>query len=218
MRGGPAVLALVAVLAAGTARAGDPAPASGPFFGVHAGYGVPRGDVARGGPAVDAVVQHKVPLGIDLGYRFNRWVWGDLFFDLAPGSAASALCAGGASCSASDFRLGAAVLFRLAPRSWLDPWLGVGLGIEVLNAKGYDAATAAPREWSWFGYELPFVEAGVDVAMSDRISVGPWASLTIARFTKESIKPSGGTTLTGTIQDRATHRWLSAGLKATLRL
>jgi hypothetical protein len=218
MRRGSAVVALLALVVTGTVRAEDLAPAAGPFFGVHAGFGVPRGDIARSGPPVREVMEHKVPLGIDLGYRFNRWVWGELFFDLGPGSAASALCARDTSCSASDFRLGVAVLFRLAPRALLDPWLGVGIGIEVLNAKGFDATTGARLEWSWFGYELPFVEAGVDVAVSDRISVGPWGSLTLARFTKESIKPSGGTTVSGSIDDRATHRWLSAGLKATLRL
>lgn len=196
----------------------DPPPASGPFFAARAGFGLPRGDVARAGPPVDDLVRRKVPLGIEIGYRFGRRLWGELFFDLAPASAASALCSGDASCSASDARLGLGVLLRLAPASRVDPWLGIGAGVEVMNAEGLNAATGTQHEWSWFGFELPYVEAGVDVAVSDRISVGPWVSATVARFTSESVRPSGGSTTSGAVDDRATHGWLSAGLKGTLRL
>ncbi len=216
MRGGLAGLALLA-LAGAPARA-DPPATAGPLFGVHAGFGVPYGDIARGGPRLEDVVERKVPLGLEIGYRFDRRFWAELFFEVAPGAAASSLCAAGTSCRASDVRLGLAVLFRIAPRAWLDPWLGVGVGIEVMNAKGYDAAAAAPFEWSWFGYELPFAEAGVDVAVTDRIGVGPWVSATVARFTSDSVEPVGGTTASGAIQRRATHGWLSGGVKATLKL
>ena len=60
-----------------------------------------------------------------------------------PRSAASrALRRRAPSCSASDVRLGVALLSGSLPGARLDPWLGVGVGVEVLNARGYDAATA----------------------------------------------------------------------------
>lgn len=212
----PVVLALLA-LAAGSARAEPPA-AAGPFFAIHAGYGVPNGDIARAGPPLEDFVERKLPLGVEIGYRFNRRIWGELFFDLAPGEAAAALCPEGVSCSASDVRLGVGMLVRLAPHARLDPWLGVGVAVEVLNAEGFNAAAGARYEWSWFGFELPYVEAGVDVAVSDRVSVGPWISATLARFTSESVRPAGGGTDSGKVEDRANHGWLTAGLKATLKL
>jgi hypothetical protein len=217
MRALPPVLLALVALAASPARARDPVASAGPIFALRAGLGVPGGDVARGGPAVRDLVERKFPLGLEIGYRFGRRVWGELAFELAPASAASALCAGAASCSASDARIALAVLLRLAPRSVLDPWIGVGVGVEVMNAEGLDAATSSEVEWSWAGLELPLVEAGVDVAITDRVAVGPWASLTLARFTSESIEAGGGTR-SGKIQDRASHRWLSGGLKATLKL
>jgi hypothetical protein len=216
MRARAPVLAAL-LLVTPSARAEPPARA-GPFFGIHGGYGVPRGDVARGGPRIEDVVERKTPLGIDLGYRFSPRLWGQLFFDLAPASAAPELCTAGVSCSASDVRLGLGVLFRLAPRARLDPWLGAGIAVEVMNAEGLNVAQGARYEWSWFGFELPFVEAGIDLAVSDRVALGPFVSGTFARFTSESVRPEGGATSSGGIKQRTNHGWLSAGLKATLKL
>jgi hypothetical protein len=214
----PLVLALS--LAAPPALGDAPAAAtSGPFFGVRAGLAVPYGDVAQGGPRLEDFVDRKIPLGIELGYRFHRRFWGELFFDLAPASAASELCAGDVDCSASNFRLGLAFLLRLAPRASVAPWLGAGVGVEVLNVEGRNAeAGGVPYEWSWFGLELPFLEAGVDLAVTERFTLGPWISATIARFTSDSARASGGETVSGAVADRAQHGWLSGGIKATLHL
>jgi hypothetical protein len=218
MRRLPVVLALLA--GALPARPEVPAAASaGPFFGLRAGIALPYGDVAQDGPRVEDLVDRKFPLGLELGYRFHQRIWGELFFDLAPASATSELCAGGAECSASDFRVGIAFLVRLAPRAFLDPWLGAGVGIEVLNVEGRNAAAGgAPYEWSWFGLELPFVEAGVDVAVTTRLAIGPWISATLARFTSDSARASGGDTVSGAVASRAWHGWYSGGIKATLHL
>jgi opacity protein-like surface antigen len=212
----PVLLALL-TLAAGAAQAEPPAPA-GPFFGLRAGYAIPDGDVARGGPAVEDFAPRKFPLGIELGYRFNRRLWSEVFFEVSPAKAASALCPAGVSCSASDVRLGVGILLRLAPTSWIDPWLGVGAAVEVLNAEGRNVAAGARYEWSWFGFELPYAEAGVDFAVADRVSVGPWISATVARFTSASIRAEGAGTDSGKIDDRAGHSWFAAGLKGILKL
>jgi hypothetical protein len=218
MRALPRVLlAIVALAAASPARAKDAVASSGPIFALRAGLGVPTGDIARGGPAVHDVVERKIPLGLEIGYRIGQRIWGELIFELAPARAASDLCIGGVDCFASDARIGLAVLFRLAPRSLVDPWVGVGVGVEVMNAQGWNSATSSEFEWSWAGLELPFVEAGLDVRVSQRVVVGPWASMTVARFTSESIEAGSGTT-SGKIHDRATHGWLSGGIKATLKL
>jgi hypothetical protein len=219
MRAGPVLVAALLLAATWPAQAQQgTAPAAGPFVAVYGGLGLPYGDIAGDGPALDEVVERKIPLGVELGYRFNRRVWGELFFELAPGTAAEALCAGGVECSASDFRTGLAFLFRIAPKAWLDPWIGVGVALEVLNAEGQNAAAGTPYEWSWFGLELPFATAGIDFAVSDRVGIGPWATASLARFTSDSARPVGGGTVSGSVADRAQHSWLSAGVKATLRL
>jgi hypothetical protein len=195
-------------------------PERGPIFALRAGYAVPSGDLVRGGGAVSQVADRKYPLGFQLGYRLTRRIWAQLGFELAPASPAARLCAGGTSCSASDARLGAEVVLRLLPGARVDPWLAAGAGVEVLNAAGRDEAstTGVRTEWSWAGLDLPYLEAGADVAVTDRIGVGPWASVSFARFTSDSAKVEGGTELSGAVPGRTVHRWYAGGLQATLKL
>ena len=212
-----ALLALAPIAAAAELA---PPPERGPIFSVRAGHGVPAGDAVRGGPAVSEIAERKFPLGFELGYRLTRRFWAQLAFELAPATPASPRCAAGTSCSASDVRFGAELMVRLLPGGRVDPWLAAGAGVEVLNAAGRDPAAATPArtEWSWAGLELPFLEAGADVAISDRIGVGPWGSISFVRFTSDSAKVEGAAEVSGAVRGRAVHRWLSGGLQATLKL
>lgn len=212
-------LVLLALLASAPAPAQEPIPVapSGPVFALRGGVGVPSGRVALAGPDVADVVSRKVPVGVELGYRFGRRIWALLHFELAHATPASGICATATSCSASDLRFGAQLALRLFPGKRLDPWIGAGIGAEVLELEGKDRASGAELEQSWAGVELPFVEAGVDLALGDRIAIGPFASLSFVRFTSETTRGAGGK-VSGTVQGRAQHRWLGAGLRATLKL
>jgi hypothetical protein len=215
------LLAVLALLAAALPVRGEPPVTAtrGLFVGLRAGVSLPYGDLQQDGPRLEDVVEATLPLGLELGYRLHRRLWTELVLDVAPGRAASDLCAEGVDCDAADFRLALAFLLRLAPGAFLDPWLGAGIGVEVLNVEGRNAAAGGVRyEWSWFGLELPFVEAGLDWAVTRRFTVGPWLSVTIARFTSDSARPAGGETASGEIEARARHGWYSGGLKATLHL
>lgn len=190
----------------------------GPFAALRAGLGGPWGDIADGGPRVSDYADAKLPLGFELGYRLGRRLWTELYFELAPARAARALCAGGAACSASDVRLGLAAIVRLAPGARLDPWVALGAGIEVMNAKGRDAATGEITAVSWAGVEAPVLEAGLDVALSDYAGVGPWLSASLSHFTTGSARDAEGDTSAGRIEARGRHGWISGGVKLTLRL
>lgn len=214
------VAAVVLTLAA-PAAAAEPRPAErGPILSLRAGYGVPAGDTVRGGPPVSDVVERKFPLGLELGYRLTRRLWAQLAMELAPATPAAALCAGGTSCSASDVHLGLQLVVRLLPGARLDPWVSAGAGVEVLYATVRDAARTGPgrTRWSWAGVELPYVEVGADLALSRWLAVGPWASLSFVRFTSDSVRAEGADEVSGAVHGRTVHRWLSAGLQATLRL
>jgi opacity protein-like surface antigen len=217
-----AALAALALLAPALARAEEATPLleSGPIFALRVGYGVPSGETeaAGAGHPLSALVEAKVPLGFELGYRLSRRFWVELHFDFAPAKPAAALCADGASCSATDARVGAQLQLRLVPGGWIDPWIGAGVGAEVLKVAGREPTSGAHVEWTWAGVEVPFVEAGADVAVSERIGVGPWASLTLARYTSESVKVESGAAVGAGIHARASHGWLAGGLQATLRL
>jgi hypothetical protein len=149
-------------------------------------------------------------------------VWGELYVEVAPAEMSSRSCASGDSCSASNFHAGLALQLRLAPAAWIDPWIGIGAGVEVLSVTPSErdpvaAPGGTPRRWA--GIELPLVEAGVDLAVTDRISLGPYASVTFAQYTSVARRPAGGgSSDTSAVDERVTHRWMQAGLKMTLRL
>jgi hypothetical protein len=211
----PRLLALVALLLTASGALADTPPRRGPLIGARLGWAIPQGDVARAGPALEDVVDGALPIALDLGYRFNRRIWGQLYIAAAPATAASAFCSG--DCSAADVRFGVEILLRLAPGASLDPWIGIGAGIELLQVEGAEAAGGTRREWNWAGIEIPF-EAGLDVALGNRLSLGPYLSVAVAQFTAASVRPAGGSTPSESVKNRATHAWLAGGLKATLRL
>lgn len=214
MRAWPALLLVLAAAPAAAQREGDD---TGLVLGLRAGYGVPFGDLSRDGPAVRDVVPAKIPLRLDLGYRFAARVQGELFLELAPARVADEACGAGGSCEAYDLRFGLAVQLHLAPRAALDPWIALGAGVEVLRAERAAPAGAGRTERTWFGVELPLVEIGVDLRVSARLTLGPYVSATLAEFTSVEESPSdgGGTTA---VDARARHGWVQAGLKGTLRL
>ena len=211
-------LLLVALLAAGGPAAAAPRGApedDGIVFAVRGGYGIPFGDVSKGEPLPD-LVDAKLPLWLEIGYRFTAHFRTALYFELAPMSLVA--CPPGAACSAFDVRAGLSLQLHPWPRSWLDPWLGAGFGVEHLQATA-PPSKGAPDAWelSWDGLEVP-VEAGLDFAITDFLTIGPYANATFAQFTSASARPPGGSSTSGAVHDRATHGWLQAGLKLTLKL
>ncbi len=211
------LLALLAAPAAARATGGRSAPdEDGILVGVRGGWALPAGEITPGESLKD-LADAKLPLWLEVGYRFNGHVRAELYFELAPMSLANA-CPSGAACSAFDVRSGVALQLHPAPRSWLDPWIGLGFGVEYLQATTpVDGGGLSAWELSWYGLEVP-VEAGLDLAVSDVFTLGPYASVSVSQFTSASARPPGGPTASGAIDRRATHGWGQAGLKMTLKL
>lgn len=219
----PTILLLVALAAPAAGRAAPPDPTgwSGLVLGARVGYGAPFGRLTAGGVEVRDVVDWKVPIWLEVGYRFGGHLRGELFFELAPGSVAEEYCTPEVSCSVTGARFGIALQLHLLPGKRFDPWVGVGVGIEVLNAQLSDAEPLAPagrHDLTYTGYELPLVEVGIDVAVSQRFDIGPYVSASFGQFTSLAQRPRGGTRTSESIDARDTHGWLQAGLKMTLRL
>jgi hypothetical protein len=211
----PAALLLLPALAVAADVAAPPA-ASGLTAGARVGVGVPYGDVDASGRAVRDLVRRKFPIWLELGYRFNPHLRAQLLLELSPATVGESACSADLSCTGSDVRFGLSFQAHLAPRATLDPWLGLGAGVEVMNAKLHDERTGVDDQWSWAGFELPLAEGGLDVTVARGFTLGPYVSFTAARFTRVSRSQAGGPTTTSAVEKRATHGWVQGGLKATL--
>jgi len=185
------------------------------------GFGFPGGDIIRPeffpppliswsmGDHIDS----KIPIWLEVGYRFTPIVWGSLYLELAPVNLASTFCENGADCDGSDVRFGLDVQFHMMPYQRVDPWFGVGIGAEYLTIR-----ELAGTDERFSGWEFPLLEGGLDFAVTPRFDLGPYASLSFGRYNSYRASGGGSSTTTDIGGDDRTHEWFQIGLKATIKL
>ncbi len=196
-------LAGAALLALALAR---PAAAeSGPFAGLRSGYGLPLGDAVAGSRLSDAV-GGQVPLWLDAGWRFDERLALALFAQYGFGTGMA--CAGGASCTASVIRFGAEVIWRFLPDARLGPWAGAGVGWEIARTRS--AASGLETRSTLQGFEILHVQGGGEWRAAPGFAVGPWVSLSLARYgSLETTTPLGSQP---DVSGKTIHLWLQLGL------
>ncbi len=192
----------------------------GLILGARIGYAIPGGDLASpnfanppGSLAMRDFVDSKIPIWLELGYRFTPIVWGTLYLELAPVNVKSAVCEGGASCDGSNVRFGLDVQFHPIPYQPIDPWLGIGIGAEWLTMK-----TLVDGDERYSGWEFPLIEGGLDFSVNPRFALGPYAALSFARFNSYRLSSGGTSSTTDIGGDERTHEWFQIGVKATIKL
>jgi hypothetical protein len=177
------------------------------------GYGVPYGEVTADTERLSDLVFGRVPLWLELAYRVDpRWQVG-MYLELAATSVSPGQCAAGYSCTGSGVRAGLAAHWHFRPGRRVDPWLATGLGLERLTTDVYHPGRRIEQRWT--GIDLPLLEVGLDVALSDRVALGPFLSGSLSRFLTYAGTDSGATTRTA-IADRSYHGWAELGLRVTV--
>jgi hypothetical protein len=192
-------------------------PPVGLSLSARLGYGAPTGRISdEGDGALHDLIDNKVPIWLELGYRFSPVLRGGIFFEYAPANVASDFCPTEfGNCDATDYRLGLDLQFHLAPFRPIDPWVGFGFGYEWLNAEAYSSAANDVVRFRYSGWELPLLEAGIDVAVLPGMTVGPYVSYSMGRYT--DVWDSFSDT-TSNISSQAYHGWLEVGVKGTFNL
>lgn len=189
-------------------------------FGLRTGYGIPLGrfgksDDAASDQKVTTIIKGVVPVWIDAGYRFNPRLYAGLSFQYGFGLLSGDLCSSGQSCSVSDLRLDANVLYHVTPGRPADLWLGFGVGYEWLelsvSAPGFSSSESAGA------FEFANFQAGVEVAVNRAFALGPFASFSLGTFRRAAIESP---TITGTmdVADKSLHEWLLFGVRGTVDL
>src|SRR5262245_10183007 len=192
---GPAMVACVAAacacllgprwcMAEGAAPAASESDAGakrGIAFGLRLGYGYPLGNSGEA-TKLSTSITGMVPIWIDAGYRISPHFYMGAFFQYGLGLPPDTPgCAGG--CSVNDIRFGLNGHYHFTLSEKLQPWVGVGFGLENVTSSsesGVDNATvggAISGNAQLKGIEFLNLQGGLDIAGQTRFfSFGPFVS------------------------------------------
>ena len=181
-------------------------------LGLRLGYGLPLGDAAKDAPLND-IVTGKIPIWLDLGYMVTDNLMVGLYGQYALGMYKD--CPDGASCSASVIRFGLQGQYFLSPGESLNPWVGLGIGYEMLNTSA--EAGGVEAKFNVKGFEFLNLQGGADFAVADNIGIGPFASFSVGQYSSGEFTTVGPTgtpvTVDGDIDEKAMHMWLVLGVR-----
>lgn len=187
---------------------GEVAP-SGPRIGLRTGVGLPIGSAFAGSGGLSDTISAYVPLRLDLGYRIERH-----FYVGIDGQVATIVpnnCTTGFSCSGTDTRIGVMVAYHLLPTKVIDPYLGIGVGYEVLHTSR--SIGEASVDITARGFEVLDAELGADVRLGRAWRIGPVVSGSLGRYTSVAVN---GTTSTDF--DTLQHVWINIGVRGAFDL
>jgi outer membrane protein W len=215
-----------------TASAAVADPQAGMSFGLRTGYSMPSGQVGKAGPT-DKVsdlgdsVKGMVPLWLDIGYRVtpNLYLGGSFqyAFGFVNKDKAGPICEQ-AECSTHDLAFGANVQYHFLPTASFDPWIGAGLGYEILTLSLSQSGSgkASALDQTAKGLQFLNLQLGGDIATSPQFVVGPFVNVTVGKFNSYSVLgKSGGTTVldqSGDLQDAQIYEWITVGLRGQFNL
>jgi hypothetical protein len=208
---GLAAVATVVCGTIGTARADGKAIE----LGFRTGYALPMGDeqgASNGNPAVSLgdEINGVMPLWFDVGYRFNpnMMVGGFLQYGVAFINGGKTGCDQvGVSCSANDVIVGAQFHYHIIPDGPWDPWVGGGIGYEILGfSEDYMGQNFSGNV---NGFEFLNLQGGVDYKVVPNFGVGPFLMLSFGEYSNCSSNQVSPCTLPST----ALHEWFTIGVR-----
>jgi outer membrane protein W len=168
-------------------------------LGLRLGYGIPMGDTSKDNKLSD-FVSSIIPIWIDAGYMVTPNIMVGLYFQYALANFKDC-----DDCSGNDMRFGVQGQYHISPAEKINPWLGLGIGYEILSESESDSSVK--------GMEFLNLQGGADFALADAIGVGPFVSFSLGQYS--SAKFAGNE-----VPDfeKAMHQWLVIGAKGTFGL
>jgi hypothetical protein len=188
-------------------------------LGLRLGYGIPLGS-SREGVSLNDYLKGQIPIWVDAGYRFTPNLSAGLYFSY--GFSGLKNCPDGADCSAHDMRVGIEGQYRLMPNESIDPWLGVGVGLEWAGTSVSGGGLSASATIS--GVEFLSLQGGADFNVADGLGVGPFVSFSLGQYNSYSSDcsaPAGFAAAcpgSGDIDQKALHEWLMFGVRGVYGL
>ncbi len=241
-------IAVALILVAATNAAEAHAADTGVTLGVRLAYGVPFGDAEKS-LALDKYASSSIPVVLEAGYRFTRALSASAYFQYAYARAdggqstttgTTGICeavtpaarTSGSTCSSASgyvLRYGVEGAYRFSIRS-MTPWVGLGIGVESAKETTTVHIPAVPSVSEAFNGDVDVgrstdvigevnVQGGVEWPIARRLTVGPFVTLTFARYTEATFSPNPwGLRTSISSSDRTWHEWLFLGAKGTFDL
>jgi hypothetical protein len=201
-------------------------------LGLRGGYALPFGKVSDSATDdISALVSGQVPIWLHAGVRLPKGVTLGFYFSYGVdvfGGGVGSLCGSSVdgarlSCHGFDLRSGPQFLYHAPVTPLLDPWVGAGLGWEVLKitASAQSQASTAKLDVSASGIELFMLEAGLDFKLAESFGLGPFVAYSAGMFSNSSVScqgdctgvPTGG----GDIAQKTVHSWTFFGARVVVR-
>ncbi|MGD0676395.1 MAG: hypothetical protein ABSC94_13330 [Polyangiaceae bacterium] len=136
-----------------------------------------------------------LPLMVDLGWRFLPQLYVGAYGQFAPVflKTYALTCPPGFTCAGQDWRLGVEADYHFLPRSKLDPYVGLGVGYEILHSTFRDAEYPYVYNGSfvlakWYesiiarGWEFASLTLGFDWRFTDMIGAGLFVLGTVGEY------------------------------------
>jgi len=174
-------------------------------IGLRGGYSIPTG--TAGVLRLTDVVTGVVPIGVDVGYFLNPhlYIGGYFFYGFALGIGNNIPDCTTYTCSATMLRLGVVAHYHFRPDTTWDPWVGGGLGYDILNTEEDDDTEGVIQQsGSAHGFDLT-VETGIDYKPITYVGLGPYVELASGHYSSD-------------ISATSLHEWLTFGIRLRTNL
>jgi len=199
-------------------------------MGIRLGAAFPSGDVAKGEKLSDGIGPQIMLVWLDIGLKpkpMPNFFFGAIFaLGVGPvGDRLQTLCKGASCFSYSNTgRFLIEVQYHVLPAARVNPWLGYGIGLDLAIARfevseerenpitGETESASHTVENTVFGPSFAHFMAGVDFRLKRTLGVGPFVDFSIGQYTSATSE-SNGVKVERSIDNPATHYWLSGGAR-----
>lgn len=196
-----------------------PPAARGFQAALRTGVQVPWGDASDAqGDELASRYAWQLPLLVDAGFKLQKPLFLGAYVGIGfglPGSspeAESACAARDVSCSVVSYQLGVQGQYHLRPSERFNPWLGAGLGYELVR-QSLEGPSYSELQVS-SGMTLLKLMFGIDYRAA--FGVGPFVEVSAARFQTTRTEVDGQEVHEGPVEPSAWHGFLVVGARVVL--
>jgi len=196
-----------------------PAAHTGLQLGLRTGVAVPFGEVENGARISDSFTP-QVSIIADVGIKPAPDLFLGAYVGVAVGGVGNtvkqACDAVGVDCTAVGVRFGIQAQYHFNPDGKWNPWIGYGIGLELLGASG--SKNNDKLDAGLFGVEYAHFMAGADYRVNRVVGIGPFADFALGQYgsgSVETIQRGVSRKDNGALANPSLHEWLTLGLKVT---